>query len=271
MIFKPTSKSVTEPSEPGRWFIFSGDKLLVQSNEESSSVPFLEDPSLLNLDIIRKQSVGKLDGFACYSAECGPDAKAPEGMSFRGLRPLFGHLDDRVFRLAGRAFQIMNWDRTHQFCSRCGHPTRDKEDETAKLCSACGFISFPVMSSAIIVAVTRDEKILLARAARFPREMYSVLAGFVEPGESLEECIRREVGEEVGVEVTNIRYFGSQPWPFPNSLMIGFTAEYGGGEIRIDEKEIVDAGWFRAENLPKIPDKISIARKLIDWFVDKTR
>ena len=271
MIVKPTSKSVAEPSEPGRWFIFCGNKLLVQSNEESASVPFIEDPSLLNLDIIRKQSVGELDGVPCYAAECGPDAKAPEGMSFHGLRSLFGHLDEDVFRLAGRAFQIMNWDRTHQFCSQCGHPTRDKEDETAKLCPACGFVSFPVMAPAMIVAVTRDDKILLARAGRFPKEMFSVLAGFVEPGESLEECIRREVGEEVGVGVTNIRYFGSQPWPFPNSLMIGFTAEYGGGEIRIDGREIVDAGWFRAGNLPKIPDKISIARKLIDWFVDKSR
>jgi len=242
----------------------------VQSNDEGSSVPLLEDPSLLNLDIMRKQGIGKLGGSPCYSAECGPDTKAPEGMSFHGLRPLFGQLDEQVFRLAGRAFLIMNWDRTHQFCSQCGQATRDKEDETAKLCPACGFLSFPVMSPAIIVAVTRDDRILLARAGRFPKEMYSVLAGFVEPGESLEECIMREVGEEVGVEVRNIRYFGSQPWPFPNSLMIGFTAEHRSGEIRIDEKEIVDAGWFRADNLPKIPDKISIARKLIDWFVDRT-
>jgi NAD+ diphosphatase len=188
-------------------------------------------------------------------------------MVFHGLRALFGRVDDRVFRLAGRAFQIMNWDRTHQFCSRCGHATRDKEDEAAKRCPECGFETFPTMAPAMIVAVTRGDKILLARAGRFPKEMYSVLAGFVEPGESLEECVRREIGEEVGVEVKNIRYFGSQAWPFPNSLMIAFTAEYGGGEIRIDEKEIVDAAWFRADNLPKIPDKISIARRLIDWFV----
>jgi NAD+ diphosphatase len=265
----PDSTSKTEPSESGWWFIFSGNKLLVQSNEERFSVPFFEDRALLKFEIIRKQFVGRLDGHPCYSAESGPHARTPDGMSFVGLRPLFGHLDDRVFRLAGRAFQIMNWDRTHQFCSQCGHPTRDKGDETAKLCPACGFVSFPVMSPAIIVAVTRGDNILLARAGRFPSEMYSVLAGFVEPGESLEECVRREVGEEVGVEVTNICYFGSQPWPFPNSLMIGFTAEYQGGEIRIDEKEIVDAGWFKADSLPKIPDKISIARRLIDWFVDR--
>jgi NAD+ diphosphatase len=271
LIFKQTSKSLAEPLEAGWWFIFSGNKLLVQSNEESLSVPFVEDPSLLKLDILRKQSISKLDGSPCYSAEACPDARVPEGMTLEGLRSLFGHLDEPFFRLAGRAFQIMNWDRTHQFCSQCGHPTKDKEDELAKLCPSCGFVSFPVLSPAIIVAVLRGDKILLARASRFPKEMHSVLAGFVEPGESLEECVRREVGEEVGVEVMNIRYFGSQPWPFPNSLMIGFTAEYAGGEIRIDEKEIVYAGWFRADNLPKIPDKISIARKLIDWFVEGKR
>jgi NAD+ diphosphatase len=125
------------------------------------------------------------------------------------------------------------------------------------------------MSPAIIVAVVRDKTILLAHAARFPGAMYSVLAGFVEPGESLEECVRREVKEEAGVDLKHIRYFGSQPWPFPNSLMIGFTAAYAGGEITADQKEIVDARWFQAKDLPLIPEKVSIARKLIDWFVEK--
>jgi NAD+ diphosphatase len=127
------------------------------------------------------------------------------------------------------------------------------------------------MSPAIIVAVVKDKKILLARASRFPYEMYSVLAGFVEPGESLEACVKREVREEVGIEVKNIRYFGNQPWPFPNSLMVAFTADYAAGEIRIDETEIVDAGWFSANNFPLIPSKISIARHLIDWFAEKNR
>lgn len=260
------AESAGEPLQPGWWFIFSGYKLLVQAKEEGFYIPFVEDFSGFKLHAVRKRFVGDLDGSPCYEVECDPDAKAPEGMRFEGLRPLFGHLDDRFFHLAGRALQLMEWDRTHQFCSQCGHPARDKEDETAKVCASCGFVSFPVPSPAIIVAVTREEKILLARASRFPKEIYSVLAGFVEPGESLEECVRREVREEVGLEVTGIRYFGSQPWPFPNSLMIGFTAEHAAGEIRADGKEIVDAGWFTADHLPQIPGKISIARKLIDWF-----
>ena len=261
------SKSAAEHQEPGWWFIFSGYKLLVQTGEEKLFIPFIRDFSGLNLDVVRKRFIDHLDGLPCYEAECAPDVEAPEGMSFEGLRPLFGHLDEGFFQLAGRALQIMEWDRTHQFCSRCGRPSRDKEDETAKICDSCGFVSFPVVSPAIIVAVSRGKEILLARASRFPQNTYSVLAGFVEPGESLEECVRREVREEVGVEVKNIRYFGSQPWPFPNSLMIGFTADYAGGEIRTDGREILDAGWFRAGSFPQIPGKISIARRLIDHFL----
>jgi NAD+ diphosphatase len=189
-------------------------------------------------------------------------------MEFQGLRKLYGVLEEEVFWVAGRAFQIMDWDRTHQYCGKCGSPTRNKIDERAKVCPSCGTVSFPRMSPAIIVAVIRDHAILLAHAARFPGAMYSVLAGFVEPGESLEDCVRREVKEEAGVELKNIRYFGSQPWPFPNSLMIGYTAEYAAGEIMMDGKEITDAQWFTADRLPAIPDKISIARKLIDWFVE---
>jgi NAD+ diphosphatase len=263
-----SNKSLPEPLQPGWWFIFSGYNLLVKVKEEKFSIPFVEDSSRLKLNALRKRCVGQMDGSPCYEAECAADEAAPEGMCFEGLRSLFGHLDERFFQLAGRAFQIMNWDRTQQFCSRCGHLTEEKEDEMANLCPSCGLVSFPVVSPAIIVAVTRDERILLARAPRFPSEMYSVLAGFVEPGESLEECVKREVREEVGVEVTNIRYFGSQPWPFPNSLMIGFTADHAAGEIKTDGKEIVDAGWFAADHLPQIPGKISIARKLIDWFVE---
>jgi NAD+ diphosphatase len=268
MKYTPSSPPAREPLKPGWWFIFSGYALLVQAKGEKLTVPFVKGASPFELHTVRKRRIGELDGSPCYEAECSPDAEAPEGMRFEGLRSLFAHLDDPLFRLAGRALQIMDWNRTHQFCSQCGGLTEDKDDETAKICTSCGFMSFPLASAAIIVAVTKDERILLARASRFPENMYSVLAGFVEPGESLEECVRREVREEVGVEVTNVRYFGSQSWPFPNSLMIAFTADYAGGEIKVDGKEIVDAGWFTADHLPQIPGKISIARKLIDRFVE---
>jgi NAD+ diphosphatase len=144
-----------------------------------------------------------------------------------------------------------------------------REDILAQQCTACGFTIFPRISPAVIVLVERDGKVLLARASRFKERLYSVIAGFVEPGESLEQTVTREIREEIGIGVKDIKYFGSQPWPFPDSLMIGFTAQHMDGEIAVDGEEIVEAQWFSPEQLPDIPDKISISRALIDWFVDK--
>jgi NAD+ diphosphatase len=271
MAFVSSYQETFDERDPSWWFVFSGNKLLVQMREQGVSIPLLSGLDGIHLKTLRKQYLGTMNGHPCLCAECEADIQIPEGMELQGLRKLYGALDDEMFWVAGRAFQIMDWDRTHQHCGKCGSPTKDKSDERAKICPACGVVSFPRMSPAIIVAVVRDKTILLAHAARFPGAMYSVLAGFVEPGESLEECVRREVKEEARIDLKNIRYFGSQPWPFPNSLMVGFTAEYAGGEITMDGKEIVDAGWFTADNLPTIPDKISIARKLIDWFSETHR
>lgn len=269
MTFVPSYQQSFDEREPAWWFVFSVNKLLVESTDHGAGVPLLGGLDTLPLHALRKHYLGTMNGHSCLCAECEADVRSPEGMAFQGLRKLYGTLDEEMFWVAGRAFQIMDWGRTHQYCGRCGSATNDKADERAKVCPTCGTVSFPRMSPAVIVAVVRDRSILLAHAARFPGAMYSVLAGFVESGESLEDCVRREVKEEAGVELKNIRYFGSQPWPFPNSLMVGFTAEYAGGEIRTDEKEIVDARWFTADQLPTIPDKISIARKLIDWFVEQ--
>jgi NAD+ diphosphatase len=167
----------------------------------------------------------------CYAAEVAGDTPPPADMAFEGLRGLYTRLENYEFWLAARAVQIVDWDRTHQFCSRCGTPTIDQEHERAKRCPNCGLLSYPRLAPAIIVRVERtgpdgQRQILLARNNRFPRGFYSVLAGFVEPGETLEECVQREIFEETSIQVENIRYFGSQPWPFPHSLMIAFVAEY---------------------------------------------
>lgn len=268
MAFVSSYQQTFDELEPAWWFVFSGNKLLVERADPRARVPLLRGLDTLPLRALRKQYLGTMNGHSCLCAECEADVQVPAGMQFQGLRKLYGALDEEMFWVAGRAFQIIDWDRTHQYCGKCGAPTQDKADERAKVCPGCGIVSFPRMSPAIIVAVVREKKILLAHAARFPGAMYSVLAGFVEPGESLEECVRREVKEEAGVDLKNIRYFGSQAWPFPNSLMVGFTAEHAGGEITTDGKEIVDARWFTADHLPTIPDKISISRKLIDWFVE---
>jgi NAD+ diphosphatase len=177
-------------------------------------------------------------------------------------------VDEETWTVAGRAVQLVEWDRTHRFCGRCGEATEVAPSERARRCPACSLLAFPRLAPAIIVLVERDDgRALLARGAAFPIPMYSCLAGFVEPGETMEQAVHREVHEEVGIEVEDVRYQASQPWPFPHSLMLGFTARYAGGELHLDEREILDAGWYEPDDLPMIPPAMSIARRLIDdWL-----
>jgi len=259
----------TEQVEPAWWFAFQADKLLVELKASSVGIPCLVDFAELGLKAVCQHYLGQLAGRHCYAVELAEGTAPPAGMAFQGLRQVYGLVDEGLFSLAGRAVQIVDWDRTNQFCGRCGSRMGNKTTERVKECPQCALLEFPRLSPAIIVLVERGHELLLARPRHFPVGLYSVIAGFVEPGETLEEAVVREVREEVGLAIKDIRYFGSQPWPFPHSLMIGFTATYAGGEISLDDMEIEDAGWFRADNLPTIPGKISIARKLIDWFLAK--
>ncbi|MBW4635425.1 MAG: NAD(+) diphosphatase [Iphinoe sp. HA4291-MV1] len=265
--FIPGITPPTVQSELSWWFAFVGNKLLVRPEGTVSQIPNLISLAEIGLEPVRTQFLGTLDSQPCYSVELPKDAIIPYDMTLRGLRKLYGTLDDELYALSGRAIQLVEWDRTHQYCGHCATPTTQLPHERAKRCPKCGLVNYPRLSPAIIVLVCRGEELLLARAHGFPAGMYSVLAGFVEPGESLEQTVVREVREEVGIEVKDIRYFGSQPWPFPNSLMIGFTATYARGDIVIEPQELVDAAWFSKHNLPQVPPKLSIARKLIDWFV----
>ncbi|CAN5617901.1 MAG: NAD(+) diphosphatase [Rubrobacteraceae bacterium] len=248
-------------------FVFRGDEMLVSEDEDGSvGLPRMEDVSL---DSDFRQEVGELDGLPCVAVDASPEAEAPGGASFRSLHELSASLEDRYFPMAGRAKQIVAWNRETRFCGRCGaNPERIESFE--KRCPNCGMLFHPRISPAMIVRVHRGDEILLARSPGFPPKIYSVLAGFVEPGESIEDTVRREVAEEVGIEVRGIEYFGNQPWPFPNSLMIGFTAEHVSGEIEIDEKEIEDAGWYNAENHPPLPPKLSIARTMIEDYLERS-
>lgn len=257
-----------EKCEPAWWFVFIAGDMMVMEEGEFVTVPFMKDLTELGMQAVRKWYLGTLAGCHCYCAEVSANISVPATMVFRGLRDLYGRLEVSLHKTAMKAFHIIEWDRTNRYCNRCGTEMARAKGMNVKECPGCSFLNFPRISPAVIVLIERDNKVLLARAKRFTTEMYSVLAGFVEPGETLEETVKREIEEEVGIKVKNIRYFGSQPWPFPDSLMIGFTAEYEGGEIKIEEEEIVDAGWFDPERLPNIPGKISIARQLIDWFVD---
>ena len=268
-MFESAVTPLSEETEEDLCFGYRGDELLVRFKGEIAEIPTAGMLAANNIEQIYRQYLGSLNGKHCFAVSLKDTVKVPEGMILKNLRRLYGALDDELFWIGGRGLQIIDWDRTSQYCGSCGHQMEVSRSERSKVCPTCGLHSYPRISPAVIVAVTRENRILLARAFRFPMKLYSVIAGFVEPGETLEQCIRREIREEVNVEVHNIRYFGSQPWPFPNSLMIAFTAEYAGGRIRIDDKEIMDAGWFTAHELPPVPDKVSIARRLIDWFVDR--
>jgi len=269
----------------GWWFVFRGDQLLVEAGAETrpsddprvrarlawARLPLQENNERLGLKPSRTLYLGRLAGVGCWAAEAPQEADAPEGMRWEGLRALFSVLQDTHFALAGRALQLIDWDRSHQYCGRCGTLTEAKTDERARVCPSCGLVAYPRIAPAVMALVRRGRQILLGRSPHFPPGMYSALAGFVEPGETLEQCVAREVLEEVGVQISNVAYFASQPWPFPHSLMIAFTCDWSGGEVRPRAGEIEAADWFDVLQLPKLPSKISIARRLIDAVVERMK
>lgn len=233
------------------------------------SIPLMVEPASLGLSPIRERYLGTLAGRPCYCAGVSENDPVPPKMVFYGLRYLYERLPEPMLSIAMKAVHLTEWEEKSRYCGRCGgEMVPSSKEMNARECPGCGMLVFPRISPAVIVLVERDSRLLLARSIRFTANFYSVLAGFVEPGETLEETIHREIEEEVGIQVRNVRYFGSQPWPFPDSLMIGFTAEYAGGEIRINGAEIAEAGWFAPDEFPTLPGKISIARRLIDSFIE---
>ena len=268
MTFVSTAKPPRTTPENALWFLFYQQRLLLFQEGEKSRIPQTIDLGKIDPTFHVKHFFGMLNGRPCYAVELKDHDTAGEPFSAVELRQVFRRFETDTVQASGLASHLLAWHRNHQYCGRCGAKNHDKEDERAKICTECGLVNYPRLSPAIIVAVIRDGRILLAHSPRFPEDFYSVLAGFVEPGETLEDCVRREIFEEVGISVKNIRYFGSQPWPFPDSLMLGFTAEYAGGEIQEDGIEISHADWFPPDRLPRLPPRISISRELIDWFVD---
>lgn len=258
-----------QPAGIARLFVFSAAQILVKTGTEGPRIPTAEDwPGRESAEAFR-QYLGTLDGEPCYCLEAGEAFSPPAGMEFTDLRSLLGQVEEALFLLAGRAFQIVNWNRMHKYCGRCGTLTEAAPHELAKKCPRCGSMFFPRISPAIIVAVVRGDEILLAHNKNFRPDWYSVIAGFVEPGETFEDCVARELMEEVGIRVKNIRYFDSQPWPFPDSLMVGFIAEHASGEIKVDGEEIEAAAWYGKDNLPPRPGSHSIAGRLIETVISR--
>lgn len=246
------------------YFVFQRRKLVLAS-EQVLTV----HPREHGLTTVREHYLGTLDGTHVYGAEIDEGA-LPEGISANELITLYGKLGEVEHALAGRAVQIVDWDRTHRFCGACATQTVPSTKARSRVCPACKLEVFPRLSPAIIVAIERGDEILLARSPHFPKGIYSVLAGFVDPGESVEDAVAREVFEEVGLRVRNVRYFASQPWPYPCSLMLGFQADYESGAITPQEGEIEDAAFYRYDALPRMfPGKISISQWLIADFVKR--
>ena len=259
-----------EPTEGSLLLMFENNTLLVEQTGDGFQVPSVTGSGFPLVDELDLHYIGSIADKPCFAVLMESGIKIPEGFQFLSLIQLFGSIEDPQFAAACFAYHIVPWHWNSKYCGRCGSLTQFLAEERGKQCVECGLVLYPGISPCIIVAVVRNRKeLLLAELNRSDRMRYSVLAGFVETGETLEHCVRREVREEVGIEVRNIKYFGSQPWAFSQSLMVAFTAEYDSGEVTVDGKEVRNAGWFLFDQLPSLPSKVSISRQLIDWFIEK--
>lgn len=266
--FKPSKEPIYQNRDVDSLYLFNGDRLMVRETENGYEIPKRYEIKKVGLKVYHNQCLGSYGEIDCF---VGIVEDEPLGYSFVDLRTYsFGASYDD-FLISSKAFLLSEFVRTNQRCGICGSPMtmKEEDDDRAMICTHCGHMVWPKTSPAIIVAVTKGDKLLLAHNKMFANGMYSVVAGFVEMGETLEDCVRREVLEETGIKVHNIKYFGSQPWAFPNSYMLGFTAEYLEGEIKVDNEEIADADWYSKDEIPGLYRKsVSISTKLIEWFLE---
>lgn len=258
MRFVPAVKPPAAPSDHAWCLSFVGNQLLLPAGEEPLPAP--QPLGAWLASAIEPHYLGRLDALDCWTAGV---REVPPGWQASALRAAMMRLPAALSALAGRAAQVLEWDRAHRFCGACGQPTERLAAERARRCPACGQVAYPRVSPAMMALVWREGELLLARSPHYVPGVYSALAGFVEAGESLEDCVHREVAEEVGVTVADLRYYGSQSWPFPHSLMVAYTARWAGGEIVPQAGEIEDARWFALDALPPIPPRFSISGHLI--------
>lgn len=259
--------SQNDSPKPDYWFIFQNDQLLIIQDSTHPKLPTQIHLPALEPQLLRRYHIGIFNQFNCYCAEIDSSVIFNTDMTLAPLRKAFEILGADWYVAAAKAFSVINWDKNHQYCGRCGETTLPKPGTFERVCSHCGLSLYPRISPSMIVLIRNEDKILMSRSPHFPPGAYGLIAGFLEVGESIEDAVHREVKEEVGLTIKNLRYFGSQSWPFPDSLMIGFTADYASGEINIDYNEIETAGWYRYDNLPGLPSSLSIARKLVNHFI----
>lgn len=259
--------------KPEHWVIAVIKRRILVSRADGQLLHRYHDLMRLSLPIVDTVHLGLWHGESCFVIEFADDAQLGEHCNFdlAGLRSQLHLLDFELFSLAGRALQLLHWRSYHRYCGSCGAPTQALDSERVLQCRQCEALYYPKISPCVIGIVVRGEQCLLARNARFPEGLFSAIAGFIEAGETAEAALRREVKEEVNLVVDKLDYIGSQSWPFPSQLMLGFVAEYQSGEIEVDGDEIVEAGWFSAENLPHVPPPQTISGSLIQTFLERAR
>lgn len=257
--------AVSDEGGEREWFVFRGDELLVCDDAQRTNPWRGRLPS--SLEAREVITLGLLDGRPAYACIASDSAVAPDGASFSPLRPLHARLDASAFDAASLAAQLVYFARYYRFCARCARELEPIANSRARLCTGCKHEWYPRVSPCAIVLVHDGDRVLMTRQPRYPAGMYGLVAGFVEASESIEACAAREAFEECGVRIRNVRYFGSQPWSFPHQLMVGFVAEYAGGDLVVDHSELEDARWFSRDEMPLLPPSVSIARKMIDAWL----
>lgn len=254
------------------WLIFAGDRLVSYKEQIGAIQQHWNELSFVHHYSEELILIGEHKGLQCYAIDVGQEQLHLVDHDTVSMRAVFMHQDKELFELVARAWQLVHFRRTHRFCGQCGSAMQQVDWEMAVQCHRCSHRCYPRVSPCIIVSIRKDDKILLAQGkSQRERKMFSTLAGFVESGEDLEQAVHREVFEEVEVKIKNVEYFGSQPWPFPHSLMMGFMAEHESGEIKVDGREILEAHWFDIDDLPYFPPNMSIAGKLIDETIRRIK
>ena len=267
MVFTPLITVPAEVAGTALWFAFRGGAMLIAQGAGAAALPTCKSLRGHGITTADGHYLGTLDEQHCFTCELAADVPLPAGFELKSLRSLLFIFDDTLTGIAGRAFQIKEWDRTHRYCGSCGAPTAALVKERARQCTPCSLLFYPRISPVVMVLVTRGRDLLLTRKAGYVAGRYTVIAGFVEAGETLEEAVARETLEEANVAVTNIRYFGCQPWPFPHALVMAFHAEYAAGDAQADGVELEEARWFSCDRLPDLPEPVHVSRKLIDAAV----
>lgn len=256
------------PTKEQHWLIFQQDKLILRKSLSPHPFPNASEIKALKPHFLREHPLFEDDSLRIICAEVAENISIESTFDLLPLRRALESVGETWYTMAAKAYSIIHWDKNHRYCGRCGQQTRHDSDSFERHCPNCSLTFYPRISPSIIVLIEKGDEILMARSAHFMPGVYAFIAGFVEPGETVEDTVHREVMEEVGIKVKNIRYFGSQAWPFPDSLMIAFFAEYESGELTIDPVELEDAGWYKLDALPGRPSSnVSIASKLLNHYL----